>query len=179
MLLSESEYVEKCRAIARRLQPLLDEANVVHAYWPMVHRREIDTRLIIDGAFVAGKTVVLPVVRHFTREEQMTPRMTHHQYQGLASLQRNRWGILEPCATPSVSVHKLDLVLVPAIGVDRQGVRMGHGWGFYDEFLTGLAIPRVCLAFDVCVVDLLPSEPHDVEMTHIITESETICLSSV
>ncbi|WP_019731575.1 5-formyltetrahydrofolate cyclo-ligase, partial [Mycobacterium avium] len=63
------------------------------------------------------------------------------------------------------------LVLVPALAVDRRGVRLGRGRGFYDRSL-GDRDPRarlVALVRDAELLDELPAEPHDVPMTHALT----------
>lgn len=148
-------------------------------YWPLIARQEVDTRPFITAVYEAGKRVVLPVVKHYRRQITHQPRLHHHLYAGSTSLSPSKWGIPEPAATPLVGLPEIDAVIVPALGADRHGVRLGHGWGFYDEFLMGLAVPKICLVFDTCLVSRLPMSQNDVKMTHIITEAETICLPSV
>ncbi len=63
------------------------------------------------------------------------------------------------------------LVLVPALAVDRAGVRLGRGAGFYDRSLA-MADPAarlVAVVRDDELVDSLPGEDHDVPMTHALT----------
>ena len=63
------------------------------------------------------------------------------------------------------------VVLVPALAVDRSGVRLGRGAGFYDRSLA-LADPAarlVAVVRDDELVDAIPSGPHDVQMTHALT----------
>ena len=63
------------------------------------------------------------------------------------------------------------VVLVPALAVDRHGVRLGRGAGFYDRTLS-LADPSAALVAvvrDDELVAHLPAEPHDVRMTHALT----------
>ena len=65
------------------------------------------------------------------------------------------------------------MVLVPALAVDRRGVRLGRGRGFYDRSLA-VAEPAarlIAMVRDEELLDELPSEPHDVPMTHVITPS--------
>jgi 5-formyltetrahydrofolate cyclo-ligase len=60
---------------------------------------------------------------------------------------------------------------VPALAVDRAGVRLGRGAGFYDRTLP-LASPAallVAVVRDDEIVDRLPTEPHDVPVTHALT----------
>ncbi len=63
------------------------------------------------------------------------------------------------------------MVFVPALAVDRAGVRLGRGAGFYDRSLP-LADPAarlVAVVRDDELVDEIPAEPHDVRMTHALT----------
>ncbi|GAS94273.1 5-formyltetrahydrofolate cyclo-ligase [Mycolicibacterium canariasense] len=67
-------------------------------------------------------------------------------------------------------------VLVPALAVDRRGVRLGRGAGFYDRALP-LADPAarlIAVVRDDEVLDELPMEPHDVPMTHVVTPGRGI-----
>ena len=64
-----------------------------------------------------------------------------------------------------------DLVLVPALLVDRTGTRLGKGGGCYDRALPRTAGLTVALLHDDELVDALPSEPHDVRVAAVATPS--------
>jgi len=67
------------------------------------------------------------------------------------------------------------VILVPGVGFDPAGTRLGRGGGWYDRALA--AHPRavrVGLAWDVAIVPALPREPWDVSMHFIITESRVL-----
>jgi 5-formyltetrahydrofolate cyclo-ligase len=69
------------------------------------------------------------------------------------------------------AVALASVILVPALAVDRTGVRLGRGAGFYDRSLP-LADPSarlVAVVRDDELVESLPAEPHDVRMTHVLT----------
>lgn len=83
------------------------------------------------------------------------------------------FGVPEPPEPwlPAAEVAQAQVVLVPALAVDRAGVRLGRGGGFYDRSLP-LCAPGtrlVAVVRDEEVVDALPAEPHDVRMTHALT----------
>ena len=84
-----------------------------------------------------------------------------------------RWGLLEPPEPwlPESALAEAELVLVPALAVDRRGVRLGRGRGFYDRSLDGRdpQARLIAMVRDVEFVDELPADPHDVPMTHVIT----------
>jgi 5-formyltetrahydrofolate cyclo-ligase len=86
-----------------------------------------------------------------------------------------RFGLREPPQPwlPADEVARAGVVLVPALAVDRSGVRLGRGGGFYDRSLAlcGPQTRLVAVVRDDEVLDELPSEPHDVRMTHVLTPS--------
>lgn len=172
--LDEAEYARRSVAIAaqaRRL-PELRQAGTVHTYWPLTHRREVDTRPLIDALQQAGKRIVLPVVAAFGETEGGRPRLRHLCYERGSALRANRWGIHEPVAGTSVPVADLDAVIVPALGAGRNGHRIGHGYGYYDELLRALRVPLIGLVYAACLVEAVPASAHDVPLSVIVTEDE-------
>jgi 5-formyltetrahydrofolate cyclo-ligase len=84
-----------------------------------------------------------------------------------------QFGLLEPPEPwlPAEAVADATVVLVPALAVDRSGVRLGRGAGFYDRSLA-LADPAARLVGvirDDELLDAIPSEPHDVRMSDALT----------
>lgn len=171
MGLSAGEHAQRSAAIIERLQTLPEtaRAEVVHLYWPLLHRREVDTRPLAAWLQAHGKQVVLPVVVGFTGTSSGA-RLAHHRFTGEAALRPNRWGIHEPAGTPSVPLEEIDLVVVPALGAAHNGHRVGHGHGFYDEFLRSVSAPSVCPVYDACLLEAVPAEAHDVPVSVIVTE---------
>ncbi|MFB6098937.1 MAG: 5-formyltetrahydrofolate cyclo-ligase [Salinibacter sp.] len=173
--LSPDSYRARSSLIGHRVLtvPEVGQAQVIHVYWPLPDRGEIDTRPLIGALREQGRDVVLPVVASFDPE---APTLEHRRYEGPETLQTNRWGIREPVDTDRVSPEALDVVLVPALGADRRGHRLGHGFGYYDAFLESVTCPRIALVYDACVVPELPNESHDVPMTTLVTERAVIDL---
>ena len=64
-----------------------------------------------------------------------------------------------------------DLIVVPAVGFDPQGSRLGHGKGFYDRLLPGTQALKVGICFDFQLFEHIPAEEHDVPMDRIIAGS--------
>src|SRR5262249_4115256 len=71
-----------------------------------------------------------------------------------------------------VPVHELDLIMVPGVAFSRDGARMGHGQGYYDQLLEHARAdaPLVALAFECQLFPDIPTQAHDVFMDKIITE---------
>ncbi|MCU1587074.1 MAG: 5-formyltetrahydrofolate cyclo-ligase [Frankiales bacterium] len=88
----------------------------------------------------------------------------------------NALGISEP-AGPRLGVDAIatcDLVLVPALLVDRRGYRLGRGGGSYDRALARATGLTVALLHDGELVDELPHEPHDVRVRAVVTPSQGV-----
>ncbi|WP_242006606.1 5-formyltetrahydrofolate cyclo-ligase [Rhodothermus marinus] len=169
--LSEEAHRRRSRAIVRRLQelPELREACSVLLYWPLLERREIDLRPLASWLRSRGKLVALPVVACTD-----PPKLEARRFDDPSRLERGPWGLQEPRTAPLVPPETLDVVLVPALGVGRNGYRVGYGKGYYDTFLRELSACTICPVYMECLVDVVPPEPHDVPVQVVVTEQEVI-----
>lgn len=87
-------------------------------------------------------------------------------------LKKSEMNIYEPCSTP-VNPNILDLIIVPALMVDKEGYRLGYGGGFYDRFLK--AYPNIKTITPIAkdlVVKNLPNENFDIPISKIMHEKE-------
>jgi 5-formyltetrahydrofolate cyclo-ligase len=86
-----------------------------------------------------------------------------------------RFGLLEPLGPRlgPTAIGTADVVVVPALAVARDGVRLGRGGGYYDRALLHARADAavVALVFDDELVDELPAEPHDRRVTAVVTPS--------
>lgn len=72
-------------------------------------------------------------------------------------------------ATEAVEKDLIDLVIVPALAVDKNNYRLGYGGGFYDRFLTGVNMTKiVCIPKEFLAETVYPKE-HDIKIDKIIT----------
>jgi 5-formyltetrahydrofolate cyclo-ligase len=87
------------------------------------------------------------------------------------------YNILEPrqeCVN-EVSPESIDLMIIPGIAFDCQGNRIGHGMGYYDRLLQKkMRTHRLGLAFEIQIVENIPTEKHDVKVEKIVTEERII-----
>lgn len=90
---------------------------------------------------------------------------------------RGKLKLLEPAddAEP-VALPEIDLWVVPGTGFTPRGERIGRGAGYYDATLSAAraSAPKIGLTWDCQVVDALPTEPHDVTMDAIVTETRVL-----
>ena len=155
-------------ALADHLDKIVAPGDTVCAYLPV--GAEPGSPQLIDRLHALCARVLLPVTRFGADGEPLALQWGSYVPGALVAA---RFGLLEPAEPwlPSSAVAEADIVLVPALAVDRKGVRLGRGGGFYDRSLV-LCRPGarlVAVVRDHEVVDELPSEPHDVRMTHVLT----------
>lgn len=92
-------------------------------------------------------------------------------YAGEDALVTGAYAIREPEGDEAVSIDEIDLVVVPGVAYDRAGNRVGRGKGFYDRLLRSCRATMVGIGYDFQLVDQIDTEPHDVAVDIVITES--------
>jgi 5-formyltetrahydrofolate cyclo-ligase len=119
-----------------------------------------------DALHAAGLDVLLPVV-----PDRPGP-LDWAYYGGADDLAAGPIGLREPAGARlgPAAIGRARLVLVPALAVDRRGIRIGRGAGYYDRSLplATPGVPVVVLVHDEELVDELPAEPHDARMTGVL-----------
>ncbi|MBU3750038.1 MAG: 5-formyltetrahydrofolate cyclo-ligase, partial [Mycobacterium sp.] len=127
-------------------------------------------RELLDVLPDLSEVVLRPVVRTGPAGEHLPLAWARYVPGGLGPA---RFGLREPHgpALPVSALSEAEVVLVPALAVDRHGVRLGRGGGFYDRSLPLCTpgTPLVAVVRDTEILDELPSEAHDVAMTHALT----------
>ena len=146
--------------------PETDAARSVLAFWPLVARGEVDVRPLVRALVGRGVAVALPAV-----VPGGAPRLVARAYAG--ALVPGPWGLSEPpeSAPPA---GRLDIVVVPALALGRDGSRLGYGGGYYDAFLATTDALRVGVVPHACLAETLPAEAHDARLDVVVTEAETV-----
>lgn len=159
----------------RHLQhwPPLQHAKRVACYLSTLD--EFPTERIIKGLLASGKEVYVPVVHASNKY-----RMIFQRYRPGVPMWRNRFGIEEPIPNrrEQIAGGQLDLVLLPLLGFDHCGTRMGLGGGFYDRHFAFRLPPwrtkkpwLVGLGFDAQQCSSLVRNAWDVPLDAVVTES--------
>jgi 5-formyltetrahydrofolate cyclo-ligase len=161
----------EARVLLERLEPVVGAGTTVCAYVPV--GSEPGSIEMLDMLLRRSGRVLLPVARTSGPGNSDMPLPMRWGAYRPGALVPGPWGLLEP-PEPLLSESALaeaGLVIVPALAVDRRGVRLGRGRGFYDRSLEGRdpAARLVAVVRDAEFVDELPAEPHDVPMTHALT----------
>lgn len=158
----------EARHLCERLEAsesIVTSGSTVCAYVPV--GTEPGSAAMLDALLRRTGRVLLPVAR--TTADNTPMPLSWGEYRP-GTLTTGRWGLLEPPQPwlPPSALAEAAVVLVPALAVDRRGVRLGRGRGFYDRSLGGREPQALLIAVvrDAELLDELPADPHDVPMTH-------------
>jgi 5-formyltetrahydrofolate cyclo-ligase len=174
--LTPSEQRKAAQGLYRQLaqQPLFRRAKHISLYLPT--DGEIDPRLLLRAAQRRGKATSLPVRSAWPRSKLVFQRVRPGD-----KLLPNRFRILEPRvnANRQRPVWALDLVLLPLVGFDDVGGRLGMGGGFYDRSLAYLARRQswrkptlLGLAHECQKVERLAQASWDVPLAGTVTDKQ-------
>ncbi|MCU0541144.1 MAG: 5-formyltetrahydrofolate cyclo-ligase [Oscillatoriaceae cyanobacterium Prado104] len=161
--LPEKEWREKSDRLCNNLQksPLFTQAKTILAYFSF--RQEPDL------------SPLFTIPRKWGFPRCIGKDLSWHLWQPSDALHTGAYGILEPLPdAPKIDASEVDLILVPAVGCDVRGYRLGYGGGYYDRMLTlpewrsKIAIGTI---FDFALLAQLPVDSWDKPLHGICTES--------
>ncbi|MFY8118641.1 MAG: 5-formyltetrahydrofolate cyclo-ligase [Roseateles sp.] len=153
-------------ALARRLSELLLqlEPEVLGLYWPLEGEFNAGAAFL-PGFVPAGVQLALP---YAFREGR---RMEYRRWDGHADA-----GVKDECGIPSSDGARVtpDVVLLPCVGFNRAGYRLGYGGGYFDRWLAAHpGVTSVGLAWSCCEAEFA-AQAHDLAPTLILTEREVL-----
>lgn len=162
--LAHYSVVQQAQSVAV-YAPIRSEVDVIPLVVMLLQRRIHVCFPRVDRA--AGQLVFVPVT-HVAQTSEL-PGIG----QGVGGLVPGYRGILEPQGE-AVPQNAIDVVMVPGVGFDRRGGRMGYGAGWYDRTLAGYSGWCIGVAFAMQVVDCLPIQAHDRLMNDVVTETGAV-----
>lgn len=146
-------------------------ARSVMLYLPA--RGEVDTWPLLDHFWKLGCEVLLPRCR-----EKAPGHMDVHAVLSREQLAPGHFGLTEPRPDMATLVNspEPDAILVPALGYDRRGYRIGFGGGYYDRFLAALPELPVLIgpAFSFQLLEWVPADPWDIPVHFVTTPEKTV-----
>jgi 5-formyltetrahydrofolate cyclo-ligase len=182
MTISKDDLRRRLRSQRKLLQPVLGgraglkladhalahidykEGMIVAGYWPI--GSEMDPRPLMLALHDKGARLALPVVK------AMGEPLAFRTFDFDDELAPGIMGTPEP--TTNKPLLAPDLILVPLLGFDRLGLRLGQGGGFYDRTLEAIRAKRqvfaIGIAFAAQEVASLPFLAHDQKLDAIVTE---------
>ena len=155
------------RQIVERLNHILPSLSglIVSGYWPF--KGEPDLRPWLTTLTLKGARAALPVI--VAKAEPLQFRL----WKSGDPLIRGIWGIPFPAEGATMNP---DFVVVPLVGFDRAGFRLGYGGGYFDRTLSvAPKKPRVIgVGYSQSKIPTIFPQPHDVPMDMIVTEDEIL-----
>ena len=146
-------------------------ADTLLTYFPI--GSEIDLTPITERALSLGKSVAYPVC------DTETSTLTFKYIHSLAELTAGSYSIPEPSESDEIFCDKSSaLCIVPALAVDKSGVRLGYGRGYYDRFLKNFSGTAIVAIYSELLTDALPRDKYDIPLEFIVTERGNIIINA-
>lgn len=169
--LTHDEVKERSQKIIQDCIQLIPWQKVknLHVYAAIKEENEIDTTALLEFAW-----------QNYLSVQTVVPRLNRAgEYDSVLTTTKTTWltdgvRIPQPVGGKVLHAHtKFDVIIVPMLGFDANGFRLGHGLGWYDRFLaTQLQALTVGLCYEFGhVATGLPHEPHDIPLQVVITEA--------
>ncbi|MBI2453235.1 5-formyltetrahydrofolate cyclo-ligase [Candidatus Peregrinibacteria bacterium] len=168
--LSVESKKEKSGKIIKTLEnmEIFQRAKTIFCY--ISNKDEVQTHDLIKK-YLIGKKIIVPKVTSKNGLKFLRLR-------NWKNLQKGFCDILEPINDDEeINASKIELSIIPGVGFDRSGHRIGYGKGYYDRLLKKISTPKIGLAYHGQIVDRIPAKPHDQKVAIIVTEEKIIqCL---
>lgn len=163
--------VEKFMAL-----PEYEKAHTI--MWYIDCRSETRTKPQLLAEVEKGEKKI--IVPYCTEDENGENKLGLWHMESLEEMVVGKWNILEPpkelWGNPEkeVTPEELDMIMVPGVGFDRDGGRMGNGQGYYDRTMEKVRPDcfLIALCYESQLFDNILVAPHDVYMDKVVTEKE-------
>lgn len=173
--MSADERNAATKTINRLLKPYIKKGRKIGVYWPMGKELRLDG--FVRAAQKRGAKLYLPYIEPRSRRMWFTPYpesgMERERIRGRARLNVPQF------AGRKIRVHGLSVLLVPLVGIDREGYRLGQAGGYYDATLAAmkyrLQAKTVGVGFACQLVDRLSVEAHDLPLDGFVSEAGILC----
>ena len=158
------------QTVNRLLKRYIKKGRKIGVYWPMGNELRLDG--FVRVAQKRGAKLYLPYIEPRSRRMWFTPYpadgVKQERKRGRAKLHVPQF------AGRKIRVHGLSILLVPIVGIDREGYRLGQAGGYYDATLSAmkhrLQAKTIGVGFACQLVDRLPHEAHDVPLDGFVSE---------
>lgn len=169
-LLAVTSVNDLSQKIINRLVSLVPWGKVrcLHTYVPITEKNEVDTWPLLKYVW-QNQPHIMTLVPVMHKQKMLNAAVNHK-----TRWRKNKFGIPEPVdVSVSVLFHQFDIIIMPTLGFDKTGNRLGYGQGHYDKFLANqphaTTIGLACADAEVKLSLLI--EPHDIKLDYIITEA--------
>jgi 5-formyltetrahydrofolate cyclo-ligase len=166
-------WLDKSLGVSRNIQRFLKEnpehyssTGIIGGFAPL--HDEVNWLLELDDL---SKQFAFPGT-----DENGDMLFLHCRYDEL--IETREFGVVIKSPPESAQVVTPDLLLVPGLGFDKTGERLGRGKGFYDKYLENFNGLKIGICTSEQLLEGIPTEPHDIHMDGLITDSEIFMIRS-
>jgi len=168
--LTSSERESATAGFTENLQSVVLDLSARSISCYLSARNEPDTRPFLDWAMAEGIRVLFPI----SREDGLldwTVGDGEEEFTGISGVPEVAGTLLGP-----IAINDVDLIIVPAAAVGRDGLRMGWGRGYFDKTLGSMekCPPVYAVVFDSEFLEEVPGEVHDQPVNGIVTPTRII-----
>ena len=161
-----AERRRKDQQIRRNVRAFLadQQAKILLTYMPF----NSEPNLVPLVEQLSFEEIGLPVV------DTETKTMTFHRWNKGVSMIYNAYGIPEPENSSPVTLAPESIMLIPALGLDEDGYRLGYGGGYYDRYLANhrkYQLVTIGITYEGFVTNALPRSQYDIPLSFIATEA--------
>jgi 5-formyltetrahydrofolate cyclo-ligase len=166
--MTPEERLEKSREVCCHLLEQITDGETVMVYTSK--EKEVNTADLITTLLERGNPVVVPIIV----KEDITLRLSFLKDRSF--LVPSTFGVPEPIGSEIPATgDDVDTIILPMLGFDRTGRRIGYGAGYYDRFLAkNRKLRKIGIAFSCQEYENLPVDENDVPMDCIITEEGVV-----
>ena len=159
------DRLEKSKMISRHLMDLVKKEETVMVFTSK--EKEVNTKPLIFSLFEQKNPVVVPIIVR----EDVSLRLSY--LRDFSALVPSTFGVPEPIGSEiPAAAEDIGTIILPMLGFDRRGGRIGYGAGYYDRFLSkNRNMRKIGVAFACQEMDNLPVDENDIPMDHIVTEN--------
>jgi len=138
-------------------------AKSIGAYYSI--GSEVKTQDVLQEVLKSGKEVSLPKV--------VKKDLVFKKIKNLSDLEQGNFSVMEP-KDYCEDAKKIEVIIVPAIALTRDGHRLGYGFGYYDRYLSAKKPKTIALSYSKQIIRSFPYSDHDATIDCIVTEDEII-----
>lgn len=173
-LRSAAAHETAAAGVKEQLDALVDELGARSLSCFLSSPTEPGTQEFIRDAVARGIRVLLPITRVDGLLDWAVADPDGEIADGLFGMPEPTGEVLSPLA-----VNDVDLLVIPAAAVDRTGMRLGWGRGYFDKTLGSMehCPPVYAVIFDSELVDDVPRDLHDQPVTGVVTPTRTVTLA--
>ncbi len=167
----KQEILNHSQSIIKQLMNLSVFQQAEHILCYVSYNNEVHTHQLIQKMLkMKNKIVTVPISKTETHTLEIS------KLQQFTDLKPGAYDILEPKKEKQqlIPLENIDTIIVPGVGFDRKGHRIGQGGSYYDWLLSRSNATTIALAFEFQIIPIIPTEAHDQSVDYIITEKQII-----